>query len=614
LGSIALVAIACSLALPWFEYDDSTARDTPPGGPQPADETGIVTHSFDLYASHVKSDIPASNAWLARTMTVAFPILLVAAFLAVAALTAGDTPPLARHVPRRVGLVLCGAALLAVLAVAVAAWFLAPRTMAGAGIRAPYTARLTGHGYIRSTMAWGWYSLLLGIPALAGAGLFKFAAGAKGVHAVEGQIQEAKKRGRRKEGPGLAGMLLILACLVALPHPATAQASAFYQQDGIHYYRATGTATSGHMSVGFDPSGTHQQSFRGCLVAKVNPDRDKGRIEVDALVAGVPFEAEFNSFLAAAPYMQGGIATTVAVDGSEWDGHARHPAVMAGLAAWGTATISAGGVGAVDPATGSPAWRATYFTTPQGFRDNATGAILADNGGAYMPGGRAKVGTDDWETHLMLESPPVPAADPTVATFTGPENGVGYIPPTPEYRAKFPVENVAFGGTATLQVDAKTIDPVGTTDLTFVVRDVTGQAVVSLKETPDSQHPAAGSTTFNITRFGRLEVDVQGATSLASYSITLTQTPPPAPTILDFWWDDVAFGDAGVTAEDACQQSLRGTAQGVAPIPPLAQPPAFPLLTVVLTVVGLSTVALVGTSIIVSSRADVAGDPRKSRR
>lgn len=183
---VALGLLGAAYVGPWFEYDFSTGRQTPPDGPQPEEETGVERSEMDFYATHWEGDVePSDEALAERTVWLITNGILVAG-IALALVVLGEVPGISYVIRRPVSLVFIAVALAAVAAVAVLTWSWLPESMAGHGVDSQYTSHLEEpSGYTHSTMAWGWYSIALAGCAVFAAGLFKFQAGAADPHLVE---------------------------------------------------------------------------------------------------------------------------------------------------------------------------------------------------------------------------------------------------------------------------------------------------------------------------------------------------------------------------------------------------------------------------------------------
>lgn len=176
LAAIGLLGVAFTSA--WFHYDFTTGRQTPPGGPQPEEVTGIERDGLDFYATQWQGDIEPSDPEMAQDALTVVRYGLGGAAGALALVVLAEIPGIASILRRRVSLALIGLALAGLATVAVATWLWLPGSMAGYGVDSPYTAFLSEpNGYTHTSLDWGWYATALAGCAVFATGLFKFQAG-----------------------------------------------------------------------------------------------------------------------------------------------------------------------------------------------------------------------------------------------------------------------------------------------------------------------------------------------------------------------------------------------------------------------------------------------------
>lgn len=182
-GALLMAMVAIGLLVgaylaPWFLYDFNSGRQTPPDGPQPESETGIVTHELTFHAGGWSGDVDPTDTAMAQRAVTWTSALLFAAGALLFGVVLGEIPGVDRVIGRNVSLALIGLAMLTTAAaVVVAVWWM-PGSMAGYGVEGAYTARLDEPvGYTRAYMHSAWYLTMLGTAAVFGAGLFKFQAG-----------------------------------------------------------------------------------------------------------------------------------------------------------------------------------------------------------------------------------------------------------------------------------------------------------------------------------------------------------------------------------------------------------------------------------------------------
>lgn len=399
--------------------------------------------------------------------------------------------------------------------------------------------------------------------------------------------------------------LLAFAALCLLVPVAGAQQAAYYEQDGVQYYRAVGTVASGNVSTGLDYEGTQRLSFLGCAQAKLRPDLGHGRVQLGGRIDGVRFDVEVNQ-PAAPGGLDLGVATDVMVDGSRTHDGIQHPAVLATAAAWGPASIFAADVAMADPVTGRAHLDATMFVTATGFRDDETGRIRNADGSPYAPGDRAVRQAGDWEMHLRVESPGG-AKQPAHERFYQVPQPVGplpmYLPPSENHMQSFPIRNLRYGGNATIEVEATSQAMAGQNDLSFLVIDPTGKHVAQETGQPAMGAPFSSSLEFPLDRFGTYLLHVSGRVSLSEYSVRVVQETPESFD-LNFWWEHVLFGSHANEAASQCDdlvdgrnEELSGSVVGRQP------PPPFPWVPVVLTTMGAVATVLVAVVAALMARA-----------
>lgn len=402
-------------------------------------------------------------------------------------------------------------------------------------------------------------------------------------------------------------------CLISLPGMAAAQQEAFYVRQGVEYYLAVGDVGTGSASRGMDYNGTQQLPFEGCAVAQMRAGNDNGRVQTIAKVDGVTFELEWSDFHGSRVDMQGGIARDgpehpLYVDGSRTHGTIQHPAVRAGLAAWGDAYLTVDGAGFYDPATGSSTFDAYWFVTDQGFRDDETGQILNEDGAIYAPGDRALRGENDREMHLRIESPGTGGAAPVVTEVRRPGSSTGLLQdmfPPQDHQETHAFPNVRFGGEGRFDIEMEAMAPEGDNALNFSIHTPSGVLIAQFDATPSFNQPFSASTEFPLERFGDYIVVVSGPVSMSQYSIRFTQTPPERFD-LNLWWDNVTVGSYGPDAHEECTDTIFGEARALGFVPLRPDPPPFPWVTVTMTVLASIATLLVIVKMAMMSRAAMA--------
>lgn len=193
---VAVGLLAGAYLTPWFAYDFSTGRQTPPDGPQPEEQTGEETSSLTFYADGWEGDTAPSDPSTADRAVLAIPLGLFAAATTLVLVVFGELPVTHRVLRRPVSLALLGTAFGATLTVALlAAWWI-PASMAGHGVTGPFTARLDEpEGYTRAYMHTAWYLVLAAVPTVLAAGLWKFQAGPEAREVLQEHLADGKATG-----------------------------------------------------------------------------------------------------------------------------------------------------------------------------------------------------------------------------------------------------------------------------------------------------------------------------------------------------------------------------------------------------------------------------------
>lgn len=404
-------------------------------------------------------------------------------------------------------------------------------------------------------------------------------------------------------GPGLVvGMRQVVAAalvlLVAGAFPVAAE-DGFYEQAGVEYYMAVGEHTTGAVDLGTNASVV--QPFDGCAIAKVRPDKGLGRVQLLGSLHGVPLQLEMSRFAPAGDGTGDGIAVDVPVDGSRTHGVPQHPPTQADIAGWGEALLEVAGATYQDPATGRDAFAASFFVTQEGIRDEASRAL--------RPGAEDRE-AGDAELHLRILSQGNVTGGPHSDQAVVPQGAAGlpgmYEPPVDDYRAVHAFENVRFGANATLDIQGSGV-PGLATDMVFRLRDPSGVLLHQVEWTSAATDLGGGvdaTHSFVLDRFGTYLVEVEGSSgSPFQYMVSLDQQAAP-PLDLSFWWEGVSLGSYALEAEDTCRDAVAVDSQPVTgSVPARPEPPGWPVVTVVLTVLGIAAALLVTVKMAVMRRA-----------
>lgn len=185
LALCAAALLGVSVASPWFHYESSTGRQTPPGGFQDPSDTGAVRHQLTMEPYAQSGDVEPTHPGDAKQWRSLIGALVAGAAGCLALVALGGVPLLSRAMPRRLSLALSTLGALATLAALFVGWAWLPLTLDGYGVDGPFASRLLEDGYIRTSLGWGWAAAGLALPLTAGAFLFQFQAGSNDPRQVE---------------------------------------------------------------------------------------------------------------------------------------------------------------------------------------------------------------------------------------------------------------------------------------------------------------------------------------------------------------------------------------------------------------------------------------------
>lgn len=384
------------------------------------------------------------------------------------------------------------------------------------------------------------------------------------------------------------GVAAIAMLLLLVPVAVAASETGFYEVNGIEYYYATGALGTGHFTLGSDTTGADQEPFTGCSWAKLRPDNNKGRVQVLGTWYERPLIIDVSDF-PEANQTPDSIAPDEAVPADASGLGQIWPATMTVSS---LATIDVGNVPVMDPVSGAPNFTATWFVTPKGFRDDASGAIRDAAGQPFDVGDEPAGQTGAPEVHMRLTSSGSPQGPANWET-AAPGDAFTYLSPEDGYVAMYPVVNERLSGTARLHAQASSMMPPGFNALQFTVYAPDGTFVDAFSLTPDATQSPSNDIEFPLDQWGAYYVVVEGKVNLARYEITVEQQTPES-FAMDFWWDGVQPGYDGLQARQACNEELDGPVMA-AYVAPRPDPTAFDWTFSVMTVAGalVSLVVLV---------------------
>jgi hypothetical protein len=170
--------LSWSLFFPWYSYDYSSGRRTPPGGPQEENDTRVIKHEIDFYPDSWQGDIEPSDASAAQDYVARIHWSVWVALVAAILVAVGELPYAARVLVRPVSLSLYGLSFAAIGFALYVTWYQLPDTMSGYGVTGAWTYFLQEpDGYTRTNIARGWAAAAIALGFLIAGFLFKFQAG-----------------------------------------------------------------------------------------------------------------------------------------------------------------------------------------------------------------------------------------------------------------------------------------------------------------------------------------------------------------------------------------------------------------------------------------------------
>lgn len=184
LGALVLALLAAalastSLAMPWWEYGNSTGRQTPHGGFHDPQNDGVERTAWTATPmgghGEATSEDPEATE---RALQVLRSALVAAAVLGVLAALA-NVPGLDRVLRRPVALTATALAFTGLVLALAWGWFVLPESF-GNGVTGPYSSFIDAQGdYTMTRLHGGWAVAGFAAFSAFGAFLFKFQAGAR---------------------------------------------------------------------------------------------------------------------------------------------------------------------------------------------------------------------------------------------------------------------------------------------------------------------------------------------------------------------------------------------------------------------------------------------------
>ena len=326
-----------------------------------------------------------------------------------------------------------------------------------------------------------------------------------------------------------------------------------------HVYGTKGSFTFGFAYGG----GKTVQPLDAPVFLDVNDEANTGFLVVKGKAGGQDLEIHFDMFAPAKDFHDGGLAANFREHGGSGVGDKTIPEVDLDMAGWGTATYKVGGAVQKDLG-GNDRFTAHFMVIRNGVRDDATGAIWADANKTtpYNPAEPAKGLTmdGDWELHVVLKNQTQNATTGAAASF-GP---LGYrgTPGNQISQTDRLFTTTVLGGTAWAYFNVTGTPTAAGNNVTFTIKSPSGATVLTQRvgapTMPSPMNPQAAAApryfkqvSFPITEAGDYSVTTTGqSTPQGAYEIRGVAVPPAAQ-VINFWWEDLTFGDdAESTAHD----------------------------------------------------------------
>ena len=312
----------------------------------------------------------------------------------------------------------------------------------------------------------------------------------------------------------------------------------------------------GSYTSGFAYNGRGIVPFDGPVYISVNDADNTGSLRAKGKLGPTPFEVTFQQFAPSKPFHDGGIASNLIEHGDSGVGDTSIPRVDLEMAGWGKATIDYGGKPYADPVTGNLTWTAHFMVIRNGVRDNATGAIYANENKTeiYDPEQpRAGVSSPgDYEIHLVLRNGTSGAngSGSTEGRFGSSANAPQ--PTVMDQETLFNVKQLGSHATVTLKVgDTATRG----SNVTFTLRAPSGVVVLEQTLGQATITPGSGETVtvHNLTlqELGDYDMTIRGRLNPGGYYSVAHLIAPPEAIVLNLWWEAIVFGAEAERRADA---------------------------------------------------------------
>ncbi len=305
-------------------------------------------------------------------------------------------------------------------------------------------------------------------------------------------------------------------------------------------------ATDGYFTVDFAYDGRGVQKFVGAIHLQANDAANTGVATVVGTIEGTNklWVIVFDEYAEqpGKPFQDGGIARGLDEHGDTGVGDTSIPKVSVETAAWGKARIFIDGVPYLDPFSQNESWAAHYMVIKTGVRDEATHGIYQDEAMTkpYDPKtpseGYAKAGDD--EVHLVLKPTQMPPANGTSVDF-----GESSAVTESGYAQSFKFDNAYRGSVANFTIALAASPSLAPTSIVFSFKNPAGTEVARVTSENFPQPMRTLRPVFGLHEVGEYTIDVSGRLVGTTYSIT-GPVEPPKDTLMNFWWENVVFGEA----------------------------------------------------------------------
>lgn len=276
-------------------------------------------------------------------------------------------------------------------------------------------------------------------------------------------------------------------------------------------FRASGSQAT--VFQGYDYGGQTAMAAEGSIAIDVDDETNKGTAAAELRVEGRATRIAFTTFAASRPFHDGGVRDDFPEHGATGNGDALLPELHALSAGWGTGTVTIDGAPFHDPMTGSDLFTLHYMVTDTAVRNPQTGRVTkADGEAAYDPQTPSDAARLPGVMQILLNVQGAPAPRDHASTESDTVTGQ-------DYSRTIPVSVEAAAGTLSVTVSVSNPSlPVPGGDLTFVLRDPTGQDVSRAVLGPAANSPPVTLEAGPPLIIGDYTLEVTGIGVQTSYT------------------------------------------------------------------------------------------------